>query len=120
MPTSLETLGKNIAARRVQLELTQSEFAVEMSVEQGTVSAWEKGRIDIPYSRLCQIAEKLKTSPAALSDPSIPVEDINKKRLDAITAIIGAEAVEFEAILHSLEPLLESGLKQAKRRTPRL
>lgn len=120
MATSLETLGKNIAARRGALEMTQAQFAAEMEVEQGTVSAWEKGRIDIPYSRLCKIAEKLKTSPAALSDPSVPVVDINKKRLDAISAIIGSDPIEFEALLHSLEPILQRGLKQTKRGATRL
>lgn len=107
MATGLEILGKNIAAARGRQGLNQAQFAKLMGVSNATASQWESGKIDLNYKRLCQIAERLKTSPAALSDPSVPArDDIDKKRLDAIAAIASAGTPEFLGVWSSLSAIV--------------
>jgi transcriptional regulator with XRE-family HTH domain len=89
MFSPLERLGKAIADARKSAGLNQTAFASAVGVSQAAVSDWESGQIDIPYSTLCRIAEKLQTSPAALTDQSVPVADsLDGRRLALIQKIL--------------------------------
>lgn len=58
-------LGKISAAivkKRIELNMTQKEFASHMSVSQGMVSKWESGDCNFTVKTLAEIAEKLDLS----------------------------------------------------------
>ena len=46
-----------IKAERVMLGMTQTDLAEKMNVQMYTVQRWENGTIDMPVSRLCQLAD---------------------------------------------------------------
>ncbi len=109
MSNDLERLGKNISRNRERKGLTQVEFAAAVGVKQGTISAWEKGKIDIPYTTLCRIAEKLGTSPASLADPDVAAAgSYDRRKLLLVEAILRASnetevtALEGVALANSL------------------
>lgn len=91
MRNPLEVLGENISKERKRAGLSQQKLADALEVEQGTVSAWERGRIDIPYLTLYRIAGALKTSPATLADPNIPAKkSIEGEKLEAMRLVLAA------------------------------
>lgn len=122
---NLEALGKNISNFRENAGfLTQTAFAEAVGATQATVSAWEAGKIDIPYSTICRIAEILKVSPAALSDSSVPItESPEKLRLLCITAILNANPSQLDIIFTQIKStypdLIESTANKPKRRASR-
>ena len=119
MANPLEMLGKNIARARERAGFkNQTDFANEVGVTQATVSAWEAGKIDIPYATLYRIAEKTKTSAAALSDPNIPIpkESIEALQLAAINGIFRLDRESLETVLDVLQAQLDSISKKSQRR----
>ena len=46
-----------IKAERVVIGMTQTDLAEKMNVQMYTVQRWENGTIDMPVSRLCQLAD---------------------------------------------------------------
>ena len=46
-----------IKAERVMLGMTQTDLAEKMNVQMYTVQRWENGTIDMPVSRLCELAD---------------------------------------------------------------
>lgn len=121
MANPLEILGRNISSHRERAGFrTQAAFGEAVGVKQATVSAWEAGRIDIPYSTLCRIAEKLNTSPASLADPSVPVTaSLDSKRLEAIRAILSDDDA-LDAAFAAIEGVIRTGASGAanKKRKP--
>lgn len=107
MANPLETLGINIARQRERSGYsTQTAFADVVGVKQATVSAWEAGKVDIPYSTLYRIAEKLKTSPAALVDPSVPISGSSQlDQLEAIKLVLGLQGDHLGLALERLRKL---------------
>lgn len=62
-------MKNNIKALRVRAGLTQAQLADLTGVGIPQVSKWENGRVDIPTSRLTDLAKALKTNPdTILSD----------------------------------------------------
>ena len=60
--TASRTLGNisaSIVKKRLELNMTQKEFAAYMSVSQGMVSKWEGGDYNFSIKTLADIAEKL-------------------------------------------------------------
>jgi repressor LexA len=54
------SLGKNIAARRTQLEFTQEDLAEACGVSSQAVSQWERGENDPEVDKIPLIAKKLQ------------------------------------------------------------
>ena len=52
-------IAGEIALRRVELGMSQAEFARHMGVTQELVSHWENGEVDIMLSALVSIASRL-------------------------------------------------------------
>lgn len=46
-----------IKAERVMLGMTQTNLAEKMNVQMYTVQRWEDGKINMPVSRLCELAD---------------------------------------------------------------
>ena len=46
-----------IKAERVVIGMTQTDLAKKMNVQMPTVQRWENGKIDMPVSRLCELAD---------------------------------------------------------------
>ena len=46
-----------INAERVVIRMTQTDLAKKMNVKMQTVQRWESGKIDMPVSRLCELAD---------------------------------------------------------------
>ena len=46
-----------IKAERVVIGMTQTDLAKKMNVQTPTVQQWENGKIDMPVSRLCKLAD---------------------------------------------------------------
>ncbi|GFI01883.1 hypothetical protein IMSAG049_00055 [Clostridiales bacterium] len=55
----LGTISASIVKKRVELNMTQKEFAVYAGVSQGMVSKWEGGDYNFSIKSLVEIAEKL-------------------------------------------------------------
>lgn len=46
-----------IKAERVVIGMTQTDLAKKMNVQMQTVQRWENGKIDMPVSRLSELAD---------------------------------------------------------------
>ncbi|MDE6183984.1 MAG: helix-turn-helix transcriptional regulator [Lachnospiraceae bacterium] len=55
----LGSISASIVRKRVELNMTQKEFAVYVGVSQGMVSKWEGGDYNFSIKSLAEIAEKL-------------------------------------------------------------
>ncbi len=55
----LGSISASIVKKRVELNMTQKEFAVYVGVSQGMVSKWEGGDYNFSIKSLVEIAEKL-------------------------------------------------------------
>ena len=64
-----EDLAANIRRYREEAGLSQEAAARLIDVSWSTWNQWERGKVDIPTSRLPAIAEALKTSQPALVAP---------------------------------------------------
>ena len=63
-------LYKNIKARRVELGLTQTELARRAGyADKSMISRIEKGLIDLPQTKIMEIAQALHTTPSELMGP---------------------------------------------------
>lgn len=61
------TIGANIKARRMELQMTQRELAAKMGyTDHTTITRIEAGKTDPPQSRIAQFAKALNTTPARL------------------------------------------------------
>lgn len=56
---ALGNISASIVKKRLELNMTQKEFAAYMSVSQGMVSRWEGGDYNFSIKTLADIAEKL-------------------------------------------------------------
>ena len=63
-------LAANIRRYREQADLSQEAAARSIGVSWSTWNKWERAEVDIPTSRLSEIAEALNTTPPALLSPS--------------------------------------------------
>lgn len=59
-------LGENIRLAREAMGLSQEAAARKIGVSLVTWNRWERGHVDIPSSRIPEIAEVLGTSPVQL------------------------------------------------------
>ena len=59
-----EHIGKNMAARRVEIGLTQAELAEKLKCSRSQVAAWENGRVKVYAADLAAIAFYLQTDVA--------------------------------------------------------
>lgn len=59
LSSQLSEIGRRIANMRERLNLTQSEVADELNIDQRTLSCYEAGLVDIPCSRLLALAKVL-------------------------------------------------------------
>lgn len=55
----LGCISASIVRKRVELNMTQKEFAIYVGVSQGMVSKWEGGDYNFSIKSLAEIAEKL-------------------------------------------------------------
>jgi len=62
----MSALGSNIRTKREAVGLSQEAAARQVGVSVVTWGNWERGKIDIPSSRIPEIAEVLSTSPSEL------------------------------------------------------
>jgi transcriptional regulator with XRE-family HTH domain len=54
---STQNLATFLGLLRIARGLTQTEVASKLGVESGTVSDYERGKVDFPISRLIQISK---------------------------------------------------------------
>lgn len=72
----LGCISASIVRKRVELNMTQKEFAIYVGVSQGMVSKWEGGDYNFSIKSLAEIAEKL--------DMELRVNlDVNRKNFQA-------------------------------------
>ena len=63
----MSEIGKNIAIKRKELNMTQEELAKRMGYKsKSTINKIELGKNDIPQSKIVKFAEVLGTTPAFL------------------------------------------------------
>ncbi len=84
----MDTLNKQIAAARKRAGLTKAELSEKVSIAQGDISNFERGKVDPRLSAIAQIAMMLDLDLIAVprihknkvmnlnSDESEPIEDI--------------------------------------------
>jgi len=70
-PTIQREVGARLRRRRSELGLSQEHVAYEVGLTQGSISNYEVGRSDIPFTVLLRICAALRTSPGDLV-PTIP------------------------------------------------
>lgn len=111
--TSSKLLGNISAAivkRRIDLKMTQNEFAKYVNVSQGMVSKWEGGDYNFSIKTLVNIAEKLDMDLNVFI--SKHKSDIEVKRLEDIsyvvskkTAFVGkkSKVIDFESLKNSMK-----------------
>lgn len=60
-------LYKNIKARRKELKMSQEELAFKVGyTNRSTIATIESGKIDLPQSKIKQLADALQTTPGDL------------------------------------------------------
>ena len=67
-----ETVARNMRRLRVARGLSQESFADEVGIDRTYVSGIERGARNPSLSMIAKLAEKLKTTPAALLTPAPP------------------------------------------------
>ena len=65
-------LAENLKAARKALALSQEALALEADIDRTYVSGIERGARNPSLSMIAKLAEKLKTTPAALLTPAPP------------------------------------------------
>ena len=90
MDQRIEQVGEAIRFAREKLGLTQIEFAKRLGASQGTISQWERGDIDIPYSTLCRIADALEIPVAKLCDRNARTSErsLAEMRIEGVKKVI--------------------------------
>lgn len=69
----LKKIGNHIRARRIKLGITQQELAEKVGyTSNSTINKIENGAIDIPQSKLIDIADALQTTPVTLLGYKVP------------------------------------------------
>ena len=64
--TFRSTIGRRLREHRLRAGLTQEEVAWQIGVSQGSVSHYEKGRIEIPLGVLLAACRILDVAPAEI------------------------------------------------------
>jgi transcriptional regulator with XRE-family HTH domain len=64
-------LAENVKAARKALDLSQEALALEAGIDRTYVSGIERGRRNPSLTMIAKLAERLKTTPAALLTPII-------------------------------------------------
>lgn len=106
-------IGKNIAQRRKELNMTQEELATKMGYKsKSTINKIELGINDIPQTKIVKFADVLGVSPSSLMG-----WDKIKKDNDVIANIIvklrtDSEFLDFVSILSNLEKEQIASVKQ--------
>ena len=106
-------IGKNIAARRKELGMTQEELAQKMGYKsKTTINKIELGKNDIPQSKISMFSKVLGITPGQL----MGWEKVQIKN-DVITDIIvrlrtDSEFLETVELLHSLDAEKLKNVKQ--------
>ena len=62
-------LAENLKAARKALNLSQEELALEAGIDRTYVSGMERGTRNPSLTMIAKLAERLKTTPAALLTP---------------------------------------------------
>lgn len=62
-------LAQNVKAARKALDLSQEELALEADIDRTYVSGIERGTRNPSLTMITKLAERLKTTPAALLTP---------------------------------------------------
>ncbi|WP_330217723.1 helix-turn-helix domain-containing protein [Allorhizobium undicola] len=62
-------MAENVKAARKALDLSQEALALEASIDRTYVSGIERGRRNPSLTMIAKLAERLKTTPAALLTP---------------------------------------------------
>ncbi|UNK36634.1 helix-turn-helix domain-containing protein [Shinella sp. H4-D48] len=62
-------LAENVKAARKALDLSQEALALEAAIDRTYVSGIERGRRNPSLTMIAKLAERLKTTPAALLSP---------------------------------------------------
>ena len=79
-------LYSNIKTRRMMLGMTQTQLAEKMGyADKGMISKIEKGKVDLPYSKILQFADVLKVHPAELmgwKDRNDSNEEVTDKNIE--------------------------------------
>lgn len=65
-----KVLAENLKAARKALDLSQEELALEANIDRTYVSGIERGTRNPSLTMIAKLAERLKTTPAALLTPS--------------------------------------------------
>lgn len=67
-------IAAEITGRRIELDMTQKEFARLLNVSQSTLSKWESGETNFTLSTLVSIASKLNIE---MQSPFVPTPSIS-------------------------------------------
>ena len=106
------SVGKNIKARRKELNMSAETLAEILGVSPSTIYRYESGDIEkVDSAKLIPIAEALKTSPAYLM--GWPSTEYVSYQFDSISGKLHAIGDSFSALKDTEEwKILSSGLSQ--------
>lgn len=95
-----EFIGVKIREYRKKNRLTQSALAERIGIKDNTISAYERGVVDIPHSKLIAVANALKVKYTEL----LPIEEdseetVNDFVMDAEMKLTDKQFAFFEAML---------------------
>ena len=66
-----QVLAENVREARRALELSQEALALEANIDRTYISGIERGKRNPSLTLMVRLAEKLKTTPAALLSPRV-------------------------------------------------
>lgn len=100
----LQTIGDRIRLARDRAKLTQTELALAVGVDKGTVWRWETGRSKVDAEAIDTIAEATKVSPTWLlrgvtEVPPSTVSESLRRYIDARPSVNGSSSPELERFL---------------------
>lgn len=77
-------LYKNIRIRRKELKMSQEELALKVGyTNRSTIATIESGKIDLPQSKIKQLADALQTTPGDLMGLEVP--EFEEDHIELIT-----------------------------------
>jgi HTH-type transcriptional regulator/antitoxin HipB len=97
----VQNTGKRLQAARKSAGLSQTQLAQQLGLDQTTISFYETGTIDIPLSRLYQLASALRISAESLLVTSA----------DAGTAPLSNDMIG-QMKVHELQRLIRTTLEE--------
>lgn len=104
--TQNEFVGEQIRRYRKNKRFTQAELAKAIGVKDNTISAYERGIIEIPHSKLLELAKALEVKYTAL----LPLEKDSQVKESIHDYVVEAEAKLTEDQFKFFEQMLDKAL----------